>query len=142
MFFMRFLGCVTGGFIIKILIAKFTTQFLTIGINILIFVVLNMANISLSKYWLGLIIFIASMAFIGMTVIVYGLLFKLFQSNAADKMQIMAFMFGVGAMIGPLFVILFKIRTFQILGISHLISIVIFWYYPLPDLDKSSNNSE
>ena len=139
---MRFLGCITGGFVIKILIAKFTTQYLAIGINILILVVLNLANISLIKYWLGLVIFIVSMAFIGMTVIVYGLLFKIFQSNAADKMLIMAFMFGVGAMIGPLFVLLFKIRTFQILGISHIISIISFWYCPLPDLDKSSNNLE
>ena len=83
-------------------------------------------------------IFIASMTKMCLNVIIYGALFKLFQSEGANKIQMVAFLFGIGAMVGPLLVYLFQINTFKILAIFHLITIGSFLKYPLPELEKKN----
>ena len=74
---MRFIGCVIGGFLIKILIKIFTTQSLAIFLNLLLVISLSVTTISLSKYWLSFVIIVESIAYVGIMVIMYGVAFKL-----------------------------------------------------------------
>ena len=51
-------------------------------------------------------------------------------------MQIMGFIFGIGAMIGPIIVYIFQLKTFIIIGICQLLSIVSFMKHTLPEFDN------
>jgi len=65
------------------------------------------------------------------------LTFKLFANHHPEYyLQMLGFVFGIGAMSGPFLVMIFSMNTLSIIGILHLLAIPIFVKYKLPILNE------
>jgi hypothetical protein len=75
-------------------------------------------------------------------VITFGVTIKLFLEDRPDYwIQLIGFVFGIGAMCGPFFVYMFELQTFKALSLAHIAILIMLWLYPLPNLDQQGSQS-
>jgi MFS family permease len=136
LFMVRSAANVFGSFLIKYLLKRTNTQQLTLIYLLVITICLFSSTFSLSTLSLSLTLFFGSAAFVGTVVIIYGATFHLFLNDEPDYwIQLIGFLFGVGAMFGPIFVAIFKLQTLRVLGLTELLIIWGLVKFPLPNLE-------
>jgi hypothetical protein len=90
----------------------------------------------LSTAYLSATIFIATITLMQTSVVTYNSTIHLFLNDEVEYwIQLINFLFGVGAMSGPFLVFLSGLHAFKIIGLAHLFVVWLMLRNPLPDLD-------
>lgn len=143
LFMVRSVANVLGGILVKYLLNQLkVTPLMYIYLSVVV-VCLFVSTLSFSTFSLSLTLFASSICLVGTAVITFGVTIKLFLTDRPDYwIQLIGFFFGVGAMCGPLFVYVFELETFKVLGLAHIAVIICFIKYPLPDLNSQESQEE
>jgi fucose permease len=140
LFMVRSIANVLGGILVKYLLNQLkVTPLMYIYLSVVV-ACLFISTLSLSTLNISITLFASSICLVGTAVITFGVTIKLFVTDRPDYfIQLIGFFFGVGAMCGPLFVYLFELENFKVLGLAHLTIILCFIKYPLPDLNSQQS---
>ena len=137
LFIVRSASNVVGGIIIKHLLKRFSAQANALGLIAMIVFGMITSTFSLSTLNLSVSLFIASLGLISTCVIFYAVIFQLFKNEEAGFwIQWFGFIFGIGTMMSPIFVMIFKLKTMLVFGIAHILLAIVILKYNLPKLEE------
>lgn len=123
---------IIGTFFFKVMINNFSVN-TVIRVNLItILITLFVSTMSLTYINLSVNLFCTSVCLLSTTIIIYGVVFKIFKDKPDFWIQLLGCVFGVGAFLGPYLVWLFKLETFKILGVMFAITLIFYTKYPLP----------
>lgn len=132
---------VVGGIAIKLLLQRYTAQSTALGLIALIVFGMITSTFSLSTLNLTISLFIASFGLISVCVIIYAEVFQLYKTEDANFwIQWVGFMFGIGTMMSPIFVMIFKLNTMLVFAFAHIIIAIILLKYNLPELNQEKSH--
>jgi hypothetical protein len=99
------------------------------------------STFSLSTFNLTISLFIASLGLISTCVILYAVIFQIYKNeDAGFYIQLFGFTFGIGTMMSPIIVMIFKLNTMLVLGFAHFILAIVIMNYQLPKLDEEKSH--
>jgi fucose permease len=104
---------------------------------------LYLASLSLNTSNLVITIFITATARVGIVVISFAVVLRIFKGDRPEYwVQLIGFVFGVGAMCGPFIVTIFRLETFKALGFANIVTLAILISNPLPNLEENTEKKE
>ncbi len=110
LFMVRSIANIVGGILIKYIIKKLKTNVLTYGTLGTVILCLFLASLSLTTFNLSINLFLTSVALVCIVIITYSVIFSLFQNDNPDYwIQLIGFIFGIGAMAGPVLIMIFEL---------------------------------
>lgn len=100
-----------------------------------------LCTLSLSTVNLTITLFLTSSSLVSTVVIIYDVTFRLFLHDQPDYwVQLIGFIFGVGAMFGPILVAVFRLYTFAALAAIYLLTFLILLKFPIPDFTNEASS--
>lgn len=133
MFFVRSIANILGGFLIKTLLRKFTVKAVIALLSSTLSLSLLASTFSLSNVNLVITLFIASINMVMLSIVIISLNFAIFDvAHSGKKVQFLGFMFGVGAMASPFFIMVFQLNTYIILAVLSLLMTPMYFRLALP----------
>ena len=131
----RSIGVVLGLLLVKYLPFYLSSFAIVVGTSLVSSAIFITNTLSLSDFNLFatfVVMAASSILFSGTGI---GITFQLYPDSAAFYVQLRGFVFGVGAITGPLLVGVFELKTYVYLGLLMLLPVVFFLRYPVPNIN-------
>jgi fucose permease len=141
-FFVRALGYLLGGSLIKILTQKYSTHAILMTIELIGGLALIGSSLSLNPINLAVCMFISAACCCMINVVSNMCVLKLFSGDNQDYwIQLLHLVFGAGGLVGPFIIIKFHEHSFFILGLMFISSIPLFYFLKAPESRDSVRKS-
>lgn len=142
-FFVRALGYLVGGSLIKVLAQHYSTHTILMGIELIGGLSLIGSSLSLSTINLAICMFISAACCCMINVVSNMCILKLYAGDNQDFwVQLLHLIFGAGGLVGPFIIIKFHEHSFFVLGLLFLSCIPIFYLLKAPEARDSVRKSE